>query len=184
MENGATRREVVCQACSGTGRNHLTDIRIIAAWLEKEYGVPVWLVGSSRGTQSAASIAIKSHQPFAGLVLISSMAHVPDTSEPVPSMALDRITIPTLILAHGRDGCSYTPASGAALIADKLNNVSRRQVRILKAGRIPVRTPANPTPITPSTGWKDRLLVKSPDSSLQTLRRSFDRLRRPTKRTA
>ena len=37
---------------------HAADIGTVAAWLKKEAGVPVWLVGTSMGTFSAAGGAI------------------------------------------------------------------------------------------------------------------------------
>ena len=36
---------------------HAEDIKAVIAWLRKQNNVPVWLVGTSRGTQSAAFIA-------------------------------------------------------------------------------------------------------------------------------
>src|SRR5262249_27812683 len=37
---------------------HVMDIKAVIAWLRKQADVPVWLVGTSRGTQSAAYAAI------------------------------------------------------------------------------------------------------------------------------
>ena len=36
---------------------HVADIRAVMAWLRQQASIPVWLVGTSRGTQSAAFIA-------------------------------------------------------------------------------------------------------------------------------
>src|SRR3984893_1422204 len=36
---------------------HVADIKAVIAWLRQKANVPVWLVGTSRGTQSAAYIA-------------------------------------------------------------------------------------------------------------------------------
>ena len=37
---------------------HTEDIKAVIAWLREQAKVPVWLVGTSRGTQSAAYVAI------------------------------------------------------------------------------------------------------------------------------
>jgi len=37
--------------------DHVADIKAVIAWLKEQAEVPVWLVGTSRGTQSAAFIA-------------------------------------------------------------------------------------------------------------------------------
>jgi pimeloyl-ACP methyl ester carboxylesterase len=55
---------------------HVADIKAVIAWLKQQAPVPVWLVGTSRGTQSAAFIATQ--LPVAdggpnGLVLTSTM---------------------------------------------------------------------------------------------------------------
>src|SRR4030042_4967730 len=38
-------------------QEHVADIKAIIAWLKQQANIPVWLVGTSRGTQSAAFIA-------------------------------------------------------------------------------------------------------------------------------
>jgi acetyl esterase/lipase len=55
---------------------HVADIKAVIAWLKQQAKVPVWLVGTSRGTQSAAFAATQ--LPVAdggpdGLVLTSTM---------------------------------------------------------------------------------------------------------------
>src|SRR5688572_6408504 len=51
---------------------HAADIGTVAAWLKKEAGVPVWLVGTSMGTFSAAGGAIGA-KDVGGLVLTSTI---------------------------------------------------------------------------------------------------------------
>lgn len=36
---------------------HVADIKAVIAWLKQQAKIPVWLVGTSRGTQSAAFVA-------------------------------------------------------------------------------------------------------------------------------
>src|SRR4051812_6348520 len=58
------------------GRDHVEDLRIIAERLGKDFGVPVWLVGTSRGTVSAAAAAAVLDPPtIAGIVLTSSVTY-------------------------------------------------------------------------------------------------------------
>lgn len=37
---------------------HVADIKAVISWLKQQATIPVWLVGTSRGTQSAAHIAV------------------------------------------------------------------------------------------------------------------------------
>lgn len=54
---------------------HAADIKAVIAWLRTQAKIPVWLVGTSRGTQSAAYIAtqLNSQEGPNGLVLTSTI---------------------------------------------------------------------------------------------------------------
>jgi len=97
---------------------HASDIGAVAAYLKKQKDVPVWLVGTSMGTFSAARGAIA--KGIDGLVLTSTITRaMPEwmlaKSHPdaVASMALEEITAPTLIVSHRKDACKITPAADA-----------------------------------------------------------------------
>ena len=74
---------------------HAADVKAVIAWLRQETKLPVWLVGTSRGTQSAASAAARLARPEGpnGIVLTSTIL-VDKRDTPVPDMALDRVVIP------------------------------------------------------------------------------------------
>ena len=67
---------------------HVTDIDAVTAHLERTVRVPVWLIGTSRGTESAAYVAIHAKEKVAGLVLMSSMTE--DNSAEHLSIAVRR----------------------------------------------------------------------------------------------
>ncbi len=67
---------------------HVTDIDAVTAHLKKAVRVPVWLIGTSRGTESAAYVAIHAKEKVAGLVLTSSMTE--DNSAEQLSVAIHR----------------------------------------------------------------------------------------------
>jgi len=123
---------------------HVKDIDSVVAWLKRKYAVPVWLIGVSRGTQSAAYVAIHGKVGIGGLVLASSMAKVTDKSMPIPSMNLDQITVPTLLVAHKRDSCKYTPPKGAEEIKMGLTNAATVEVRYFEGGRAAGKDPCKP----------------------------------------
>ena len=52
---------------------HLKDMEAVISFLKSEANVPVWLIGTSRGTESAAYIASKAKGAINGLILTSSM---------------------------------------------------------------------------------------------------------------
>ena len=88
-------------------REHVADVKAVIAWLRQKTAAPVWLVGTSRGTQSAAFIATQLSPADGGpdgIVLTSTVLSDP-RGRAVPDMELRRITIPTLVVHHRDDGC-------------------------------------------------------------------------------
>lgn len=120
---------------------HVTDIDAVIAYLRQQADVPVWLVGTSRGTESAAQLALKSQQNPHGLVLTSSMTRPNRAGTAVTEMPLARITIPTLVVAHDDDGCGKTPPAGADRIAAMLTASPKVEVKRFNGGDMPQSKP-------------------------------------------
>ena len=120
---------------------HVKDIDRVIEDLRKRADVPVWLVGTSRGTESAANVAIHSEQKPDGLVLTSSMSVPNAKGTAVTEMPLEKISIPTLIVAHADDGCRKTPPEGAQEIEELLTNAAKVEVKLFSGGDTPISKP-------------------------------------------
>ncbi len=120
---------------------HVKDIEEVIAYLKKSTGLPVWLIGTSRGTESAAYIAIHSREDIGGVVLTSSMTVLNEKGEAVNHMALDQIRMPTLVVAHKDDACHVTPPWGAEWIAKRLVNSPKVTVKYFRGGDSPRSRP-------------------------------------------
>jgi dienelactone hydrolase len=123
-------------------REHAVDIDAIASHLKKVAGVPVWTVGTSIGSFSAASGAIYARNVH-GLVLTSTTTRVlPDwpiaKTHPhaVASMPLGKFTGPALILSHAKDGCQVSPASDSEKLRKALKNATPAVVVLLEGGEV------------------------------------------------
>ena len=116
-------------------QEHAADIKAVIAWLRGRANVPVWLVGTSRGTQSAAYIATQLDGPDGpdGLVLTSTIL-TDNKSRPVPAMELDRLRIPVLVVHHEQDGCRLCSFSEVPALMQKLEHVPRKQLLSFKGG--------------------------------------------------
>src|SRR5580765_850057 len=107
------------------GDSHFTDISAVIDDLGKRFsGVPVFLIGTSRGTISAAALAVRLGPRSAGSILTSTMfRQAPRKSnEPGPGLSnfdFTTIKIPVLIAHHVSDQCESTPYSDAARLSDK-----------------------------------------------------------------
>ncbi len=116
-------------------REHVTDLKAVIAWCRKQADVPVWLIGTSRGTESAAYTAtyLTGKDGPDGLVLTSTI--LTDTKEfSVPVLELDRIKIPVLVVHHVNDGCAHCPYASISLVMDKLTAAPKKQLLSVKGG--------------------------------------------------
>lgn len=116
--------------------DHVADIKAVIAWLKQQISIPVWLVGTSRGTQSAAFIATQiapSEGGPDGIVLTSSI--LADTrSRPLPKMPLGKIQVPTLVVHHRQDGCAHCRYEDLPQLMEKLTAVPRRELLTFEGG--------------------------------------------------
>jgi len=129
------------------GNRHAGDIGAVAAYLKKQAAVPLWLVGTSMGTLSAANGAI-SASGIDGLVLTSTITHAPHDwatakahPDGVASMALAKITVPTLIMSHRDDSCQVSPPAGAPKLRARLGKARKVEIALLDGGSPPKSEP-------------------------------------------
>jgi dienelactone hydrolase len=117
---------------------HLVDLRAVMADLRARYPLlPIWAVGTSRGTVSAALTATLVNPPADGLVLTSSLTG-PDASEDMSGVALDSITAPVLIVTHLDDTCPVTRPEDSDALRHRLSASSRVHVMHISGGSTPV----------------------------------------------
>jgi pimeloyl-ACP methyl ester carboxylesterase len=117
-------------------REHVADVKAVIAWLRREAARPVWLVGTSRGTQSAAFIATELSQDRGGpdgIVLTSSVLRDP-RGRPVPDMPLERITAPVLVVHHREDGCSLCAFADVPRLMSGLTRVREKELLAVEGG--------------------------------------------------
>jgi hypothetical protein len=112
------------------GDAHLADLSAVIGDLEKRFPKkPLFLVGTSRGTISAAALSAKLGQRAAGAVLTATMfRQAPKNSkEPGPGLSkfdFQTISVPLLFVHHVSDQCASTPYGEAARLSDKYPLVS------------------------------------------------------------
>jgi hypothetical protein len=89
-------------------QEHADDLAKVAAIAHQRSPAPVWLVGTSRGTVSATSAAIKyaGTKTFDGIVLTSAVVtrKVPQS---VTNQDMDKVDVPVLVYMHEQDACPH-----------------------------------------------------------------------------
>lgn len=99
---------------------HAQDIAAVIAFLRQETSTPVWLVGTSRGTSSAANGAIRLQQGGPdGIALTSSIVQAADAGTLV-TMDLEKLTVPALVVHHVNDACATTRYQDLPPVLNKL----------------------------------------------------------------
>ena len=103
--------------------DHAQDVAAVIRHLRARFDRPIWLVGTSRGTESVANAAVRLEADLPdGIVLTSSMLRYNKNGSNLLSMNLDKITVPTLIVHHKFDDCKVTPYDKVASLRGRLKS--------------------------------------------------------------
>jgi hypothetical protein len=120
------------------GDEHMADLRVIVDKLAA-LGKPVWLVGTSLGTISAAAAAsTQPPMPIAGIVLSSSVTST-STMTPfsVPMLPLADVRVPVLVMHHKYDRCPVCEPGQAYRIEEALVNAPAKKLLLVSGGSMP-----------------------------------------------
>ena len=120
-----------------TTEKHARDVAAVIAEMRREAAVPVWLIGTSMGTLSAANAAarLKEGGPD-GVVLTSSVTEMSRKStESVLTIDLDQIRVPLLVVNHRDDDCEASPPEEAPRIIREAANAPKREIMSFSGGK-------------------------------------------------
>lgn len=115
-------------------RDHVQDINAVLAWIKTQTTLPIWLVGTSRGTQSVAYVATENPADIHGIVLTSSILY-DAKSNAVPEMKLEKLSMPVLVVHHKDDGCAYCSFDRIPLVMNKLTATSFKEMIMIEGGQ-------------------------------------------------
>ena len=125
--------------------DHIQDLRRVVGYVKKDTGLPVWLVGTSRGTISATAAAIAfGTEELAGLVLTASVTSRKKTGA-VPAQDLEAIRIPVVVLHHEKDACAVTRPREVSWITSGLKNAPKKKQIMVNGGANPTGDPCRAT---------------------------------------
>ena len=131
---------------SGTGLTgyrlspeHTSDIQTVINYARNTFpGLPVWLIGTSRGTASAANATAMLTNSFSapdGLVLAASLTRPGVAqSESLEFIPLELITTPVLLVHHKKDACPATPVEDIKLLKRRLKDNAKKVKKIIFNG--------------------------------------------------
>lgn len=126
-----------------TTPEHATDVKRAIAAVREIARAPVWLVGTSMGTLSAANAAARLAEGGPdGIVLTSSVTETSKMShETVRHAGLGDIRVPTLVVHHKDDGCRASPYPGAEDIVKALERAPITELMAFEGGSPAISAP-------------------------------------------
>ena len=111
-----------------TSKEHTEDIQKLLGQLEPKLPKPIYLVGTSRGTLSAAHLAISfKEQRLGGVVLTSSIGASKGGGMSLFNLPLEEITLPVLFVHHREDGCWASRFNDALQLQKRITGSPRSQ---------------------------------------------------------
>lgn len=126
-----------------TSAAHVEDVRKLVDFVSEQAGGAVFLVGTSRGTVSVAHLAIAlTDERVKAAVLSATLALRVQPRPglvPVPSLPVERISLPVLFVHHRDDGCSATRYQDAVALRQRFTG-SRRTDFVTVLGGDPPRS--------------------------------------------
>ena len=98
---------------------HFADVRAVIQDIRTHSSAPVWLVGTSQGTISAAAAGIDLGPVVQGVVLTATLSGQ-QFGGSVSDLALNKLAVPVLVHQHAKDSCKLTPPYLAERLISKL----------------------------------------------------------------
>lgn len=119
---------------------HIEDLRRVVAFLKKDSGLPVWVIGTSMGTISATALATAvGKEEVSGIVLTSSVTK--KKTGAVPEQKLESIRLPVLVVHHEFDECKICVPGEVSQIIKRLKNAPIKKEVYVKGGANPTGNP-------------------------------------------
>jgi dienelactone hydrolase len=118
---------------------HAQDIAAVIAWLRQQAPGPVWLIGTSNGTISAANAAarLRTGGPD-GLVMTSSFVPAASQSQPMSNFIdVGAIAIPVLFVHNKDDACPTSQIANVEPLMARFTGVPRKELIAVSGGNPP-----------------------------------------------
>jgi pimeloyl-ACP methyl ester carboxylesterase len=126
------------------GEKHAADNAAILRSIRQRSPLPIWVVGTSMGTISAAAAAIQNpDQLVAGVVLTSSIVAY-KVAGALPRQDLGSIRVPTLVVHHAQDDCWACRPYEAKSLAKAFTKAPVQKIIFVNGGAGATGNPCEP----------------------------------------
>ena len=120
-----------------TSAAHLTDVRAAVEAVGERSSVPLWLVGTSRGTVSVTAAAIGLPPgSIRGVVLTASLVNM-NRPGALMQQDLSALRVPVLVVHHARDACGLCRPADVPWLLRGLTHAPVKKLLMLDGGADP-----------------------------------------------
>ena len=126
------------------GKLHAADNTAIFKAIKGKSPAPIWVVGTSMGTISAAAATIADSESLIACLVLTSSITAYKVPGAVPRQDLEKIRVPTLVLHHDSDACGACPPSEAKQLAGQLKNAPLKKTILVSGGSGATGNPCEP----------------------------------------
>jgi len=127
------------------GDKYLLDLAAVIEDLRGKFDLPLWAVGTSRGTISAAVAAAELDDPPDGIVLTSSVTGPSGNGDLRPrNIDLGLVDVPTLIVSNEDDECRSTKPEDSEDLKERFTASPRVKFRDFDGGNTPLSRSCGP----------------------------------------
>ena len=102
--------------------------------------LPVWLIGTSRGSIAAVNGAAHLGSKVSGAILTSSVTRPGDAGETIFDAEPGVIAVPVLVVSNEYDTCAETPPGDAPVVLSALTRSPRKELIMVTSGQIAKRS--------------------------------------------
>jgi hypothetical protein len=124
--------------------DQIIDTTTLVDHFQDKYKLPVWIMGTSASSLTAAYAGSKLTKKVAGIVLTASVTRIKeswhvydDFPQGTASANLEDITVPVIISSNREDACNLSPSEDSELIRKRLVNSPRVEVKYYSGGDVP-----------------------------------------------
>jgi len=125
--------------------HYAAAVAALVSFAKQTIPAPVWLVGTSQGTNAVVSGASRlSHGEIAGIILTSPITEPgkgKDLKETVFDADLPAINVPVLIVSHSDDSCAMTPPGDQARLTAAFTGSPFAKAILVSGGKPAVSAP-------------------------------------------
>jgi hypothetical protein len=110
------------------------DVGAVIRHLRKELKLPIWLIGTSRGTVAVANAATRLRKDRPDGVVFSATLFESGRFSDVFEFELEKIALPVLIVHHREDACEVTPPGEVPAFRERLKAAKPLKVLWFEGG--------------------------------------------------